>query len=191
MSERPAEFKLRMPASLRARLEAEGDAHGLSLNSVIINHLTQAARDADLGRVVFGSEEQFRLLAALDRLILSIQLKTGKGIEDRDTRHGIADQISGFFKNILEIFPAYASRPLLPYEVQALADGTALAALAALRGTPIVFPSDPAAAEAAAAEAAVAAEAFVKRFPDHPFSRQFADAREAPSSDEAAAKAAE
>jgi AT hook motif len=165
-------FQTRMRESQRRRLEAAAAENGRSLSEEIELRLELSLRDDDLGRVVFGDTERFGLLAALDRLILAVQMKTAKSIEDRETRHLAADSISGFLKGVLETVPALmAGRPASATDARALADSYALQALAALRGQPAVKPADPQAAEAAADEAAAAAAEFVKRFPDHPFSR--------------------
>ena len=172
-------FQSRMRESLKRRLEAAAAEEGRSLSEEIELRLELSLRDDQLGVVVFGDSERYGLLVAIDRLILASQLRTGKGIEDRDTRHLMADQISGFLKTILEINSAVAGRPLSAYEVRSLADSFALVALASLQGNPVVTPAAAAAAGAAADEAAAAAAEFVKRFPDHPFSRQAKAAAEA------------
>jgi len=184
-------FQTRIRESLKRRLETEAAEEGRSLSEEVELKLELASRDADLGRTVFGDDpERFGLLQAIDRLLLAAQMRSGKGIEDRDTRHAMADSISGFLKDTLEILPALAGRPLSAHEVQSLADDHALQSLARLLGTeefakrypgrPVVTPAaafaDPA---AAAAEADAAAAAFIARFPDHPFSRRAQAADEA------------
>jgi hypothetical protein len=103
------ELKLRLPELLRARLEAEADRYGYSLNAVVVNRLEQTFRDDALGRVVFGSEERFAILDTIDRLALAVQMKTGKGWADEATRFQIADTVAAYLKHGAELYAVFMS----------------------------------------------------------------------------------
>jgi hypothetical protein len=144
--------KLRLPELLKARLEADARRAGSSINAEIVRRLEGSVRDEDLGSVVFGSAERFGRAEAIDRLILALQMTTGKDMADRETRHLIADTVASFLKHGPEIVAAMlggeASSPVV---ARTVADAYALTAIAEVISQDLDRRAS-AAAEKAAAE---------------------------------------
>lgn len=127
----PAQIKIRLRQSLRTRLEDEAKNNGYPLSTEIVRRLEESVRGDDIGHLVFGSAERFGVLATIDRLCLAIQLTTGKGWADRDTRYLMADTVASYIKHGAEIYATLmAGEAPSPTAARTVADAMALQAVA-------------------------------------------------------------
>jgi len=69
---------LRIPKSLRDRLQRTADANGFSLNQEIAVRLDRSLRDEEVGAAVFRNRQRFELLEAFDRILRITELRLGK-----------------------------------------------------------------------------------------------------------------
>src|SRR5438067_13502660 len=73
-----AQLKLRLPEPIRARLEAEAEQNGYSLNWEVVRRLDQSIKDDDLGKFLFGTRDKFFAAYYFAGIIETLEQKTGK-----------------------------------------------------------------------------------------------------------------
>jgi hypothetical protein len=130
MAKRPdtatAQLKVRLREPLRARLEAEADRNGYSLNTEIVRRLEASIRDEDIGAVLFGDRDLYHCMDALARLVRAVEMHEGKlWLEDRATYNRAVDTIHAFLKG----GPAFVVTGEWPGGIRGIADAGALMAV--------------------------------------------------------------
>jgi hypothetical protein len=73
-----AQLKLRLPEPIRARLEAEAEQNGYSLNWEVVRRLDQSIKEDDLGNLIFGNRDIFHAAYLFAGIIDALERKTGK-----------------------------------------------------------------------------------------------------------------
>ena len=111
-------IKVRLRGALLTRLDAEAAATGCRLSHLIVNHIERSVDCDDTGGAMFSDAARFGILHAIDQLMLAVELKEGKGREDRATRDLIADTVSNFIRHDAGIFATRARTTADAYALQ-------------------------------------------------------------------------
>ena len=95
--EATARFSLRLQEHLRARLEAEAELHGMSLNAEISYRLESSLNQQDVGQSVFGDEDIFTTVYMIGQLIRGFEQANSKKLR-QDFKTIITQSVSAVFQ---------------------------------------------------------------------------------------------
>jgi hypothetical protein len=106
---------LRMPKSLRDRLQAAADANGHSLNQEMAVRLDRSLRDEEVGTTLFRGRQRYELIDAFDRILRITELRLGADASVENPR--VLKVATSLFLRLIDNAPAMMTARILAGKV--------------------------------------------------------------------------